>query len=158
MNSSDSINQLGFHSPYIISAIVIYLLRINTPYLWAFILGSVLNHWFNLLLKIVIQDPRPRIINDPNYLGAEQYGMPSGHTQIAFFAITFYYLVKKQWTNTILFVFLTCIALSGITLYQRYTYKYHTVEQLLAGAIMGSGFAYFIVNGTKQYLTYQQFY
>lgn len=152
MNSPDIINQLGSNSSFIISVFVLYLLRNNTPYLWAFILGSVLNHWFNLLLKISIQSPRPRIINDPNYLGAEQYGMPSGHAQTAFFAITFYYLVKKQWTNTILFVFLSCIALSSITLYQQSAYKYHTLEQLFAGAIMGSAFAWFIVNGTRQYL------
>ena len=136
MNSPlDIINQLGSNAPFIISIIIIYLLRTNTPYLWAFILGSILNHWFNLLLKFVIKDPRPRVVRDDNYLGIEQYGMPSGHAQIAFFAIAFYYLVKKQWTNTILFVFLSCIALSSITLYQRYTYKYHTPEQLLAGAI-----------------------
>jgi membrane-associated phospholipid phosphatase len=154
MNHHDIINQVGSNSPFIISVIVLYLLRNNTPYLWAFILGSLLNHWLNLLLKISIQDPRPRIINDPNYLGAQQYGMPSGHAQIAFFAITFYYLVKKHNTNTFLFSFLALsgITLSCITLYQRYTYKYHTLEQLLVGAIMGSAFAQFIVNGTKQYL------
>lgn len=152
MNHRDIINELGSNSPFIISVFVLYLLRNNTPYLWAFILGSLLNHWLNLLLKISIKDPRPRIINDPNYLGAQQYGMPSGHAQIAFFAITFYYLVKKHNTNTFLFSFL---ALSSITLYQRYTYKYHTVEQLLAGAVVGSLFAHFIVNGTRQYLINQ---
>jgi len=164
---SDIVDQLGFNGPFIISLIVIYLLRnipsdglkwnilnlqgFNTPYLWAFMLGSGINIVFNKLLKMVFKDPRPQ--THDNYLGAEQYGMPSGHAQIAFFAITFYYLVKKHWTNTILLLFLTVVALTSITLYQRYAYKYHTLEQLLAGAVTGSAFAWFIVNGTRQYLT-----
>ena len=150
----ESMNNFEFiivNIQFIVSIIVIYLLRYNTPYLWAFIIGSGINLFLNQLLKMGIKEKRPT--QSPIHESdTDQYGMPSGHAQIVFFAITFYYLIKQHTTITCLFLFLACI-----TLYQRYAYKYHTPEQLGVGAIIGSAFAYFIVNGMRNYLSKRQF-
>lgn len=153
--NTEIIEYIIVNSPYLISLCTIYLLRNNTPYVWAFVIGSWINMYMNKLLKSWIRLPRPDLqrteTNEtayPFYIGAEKYGMPSGYAQILFFAITFLFLVKRYITITYLFLFLACIVL-----YQRWIYKHNTFEQLAAGIITGSVFAYCIVLGTNQYVS-----
>lgn len=153
--NTEIIEYIIFNGPYLISLCTVYLLRNNTPYVWAFVIGSWINMYMNKLLKSWIRLPRPSLPRPETtetgqsfYIGAEKYGMPSGHAQILFFAITFLFLVKRYITITYLFLFLACIVL-----YQRWIYKHHTLEQLAAGIFTGSAFAYCIVLGTNRYVS-----
>ena len=88
-----------------------------------------------------------------DYVGVEKYGMPSGHAQSCFFSMTFLYLVKGSpaWLIFELFIGI-------ISLYQRFKYKQHTIEQLLAGSILGIFFAYFSFTLTKLWLSAKTLY
>ena len=65
------------------------------------------------------------------------YGMPSAHAQSVFMSLTFLYLVKESpaWLLGELFI-------AGLTVYQRWKYNRHTLEQLGVGALLGSLVAY----------------
>lgn len=142
---------IGFQGPIITSVITFVSLLQNPPYLFTFIVGSFLNYWLNLVLKILIKQPRPSnpiaYIQDHIYKGSNVYGMPSGHAQISFFSITFLYLTKKSFTLFLVSLFIGCL-----TLYQRWKFRRHTVEQLIIGTITGSTFSYMMYWMTTNYL------
>jgi membrane-associated phospholipid phosphatase len=74
------------------------------------------------------------IIDDSSmYVGAEQYGFPSGHAQLVFYAISFFYFANKKISRT----WIICLLIGLLTIYQRLKYRRHTVEQLLAGTLIG---------------------
>jgi membrane-associated phospholipid phosphatase len=116
-----------------------------------FIIGSLLNNSLNELLKVTIKQPRPKnqisYIDDTQIKGAHIYGMPSGHAQISFFAITYLYLTKRTLTLVLISLFIGCL-----TLYQRWNFRRHSIEQLIAGSITGSALSYFIFWITSNYL------
>jgi membrane-associated phospholipid phosphatase len=104
----------------------------------------------NKLLKVFIQEPRPyggREIMNEEYIGIDKYGMPSGHAQSVFFSMTYLYLVKgsPMWLLIEMFVVI-------LTLYQRYSYKQHSIKQLFAGSVIGFGIAHIAYFLTKDYL------
>lgn len=142
---------VGFQGPIITSAITFVSLLNQPKYLLSFAVGSILNYYLILLLKVVIKEPRPSnpiaYIQDDIYKGAILYGMPSGHAQISFFSITFLYLTKRPFSIFTLSLFVGCL-----TLYQRWKFRRHTVEQLIFGTAIGSSFSYFIFWMTKNYL------
>ena len=113
-----------------------------------FFIGNTI---LNKVLKIIIKQKRPgdglKIMNE-EYSGVEIYGMPSGHAQSSFFSISFLYLVKgsPSWLIVGLFI-------SALTIYQRWKYRQHTVEQLFAGSVIGIGFSYISYYVTKQWLS-----
>jgi len=153
------LDYIGYNSAIILSIVGIYMLQNQKLYLIGFILGSILDVCLNKLLKHGFKQKRP---NDPilfigietesTYLHSEQYGMPSGHAQTLFFALTFLYLVKKSTTLLILSLFL-----GGLTFYQRLKYKRHTIEQLCVGAVVGTLFAIIWYNGVTRYLSKNMF-
>ena len=150
------INQFIFHEPFIITIIVAYFIRNNIPYLQAFVFGTFVNIFLNKLLKLVFRQNRPSNIKHDiymSYTGAEQYGMPSGHMQITFFAITYYYLLKRPPIHTLILL----LFLAGIVFYQRYSSHNHTIEQLLVGSAVGGIFAYILFDGTERYLSKKDF-
>ena len=142
---------VGFQGPIITSAITLVSLFNQPKYLLSFVVGSTLNYYLILLLKMLIKEPRPShpipYIQDDIYKGAILYGMPSGHAQISFFSITFLYLTNRPFTLVALSVFIGCL-----TLYQRWKFRRHTTEQLAVGTVIGSSFSYFIYWMTTNYL------
>jgi membrane-associated phospholipid phosphatase len=123
--------------------------------LFYFIIGVFFNSIFNILLKGIIQQPRPLydinkfniIINNnktknyffQNGIPFDIFGMPSGHAQATFFATTFIWLSLKNINLTLFYLFI-----SFITLYQRVKYNYHSIIQVFIGSIIGIIFALFI--------------
>jgi membrane-associated phospholipid phosphatase len=128
---------VGFNGPMINFIITFALLFYQKSYLYGFLLCYLANAFINKLLKGVFKQPRPMngksVYAIEDYSGVEQYGMPSGHAQNVSFIVTYMYLVKKR---SIWLIVETAIA--GITMYQRFSSKRHTVEQLSVGFIVGN--------------------
>jgi len=106
-----------------------------------------INDAINQLCKITIKQERPadgkKIINEP-YFSADKYGMPSRHSESAFFSCFYLFLVKGD-VNVLIFELFIC----ALTLYQRIKYRQHTIEQLCVGSILGISVAsigYFLTN------------
>lgn len=67
------------------------------------------------------------------------FGMPSGHAQTAFFITVFIYLSLKK--NNLFYFFLVY---SLFICYQRVKREYHSLPQVIVGALVGSAFGYFM--------------
>lgn len=130
----------------------IYFLYDKSKLFIVFLFGFFINEILNLLLKGIIQQPRPtenyRLFNlellnikrskskEP-LISYDRYGMPSGHAQFALYSTIYIYLALKNTTVT------TCyILLSLSTLYQRVVFGYHTISQVIVGAIIGLSVGY----------------
>jgi membrane-associated phospholipid phosphatase len=151
-----SLDYIGFKGYMILSAMTLgYLFTLPFVlyvYLLMFVVGSLLNYALILILKIWIREPRPSkpvtyIYDNIQYKGAVLYGMPSGHAQVSFFCITYLYLMKCP-----LFLFLLSVCIGGLTVFQRWKYRRHTVMQLIMGMICGCLLAYFIFWITRTYM------
>lgn len=99
-------------------------------YIFIFLLSGWTNH---IVLKNYIDDPRP--IDSTPFLTSEHFrkksnGMPSGHAQLTAFTLTIAYLLSNQYLYQ-------SIALFLITVYQRYVFKNHTIQQLFVGGVIG---------------------
>ena len=157
MKTSDSLlDTLGFNATFlmvIFNTIVLWKQRV---YFYAYIVFFIINMGINHVLKITIKQPRPndyKLHDDTGIYthSSHVYGMPSAHSQSIFFSITYLWLVLNSTRYLILGLFL-----SALTVYQRWKYKKHSVEQLITGALIGSGFAYFAyytVTKNMQYLS-----
>jgi len=147
----DVFDFIGVSGPILTMSITIVSLLERPPYLIAFILGTFCNKIVNSILKITIKQDRPRnpvhYIDDAGIKGVHIYGMPSGHAQSTFFAITYLYLVKAPPTFVIISLFI-CI----LTLYQRWSFRRHTIEQLIAGLLIGIIVANIVYQLTVEYL------
>lgn len=141
---------IGFLGPFILFGIGVWQLWGNRGFWCAYLVVFVLNSFINKIAKVIIKQPRPQdgesIMNE-NYSGAELYGMPSAHAQSVFSSLTFLYLVKESpaWLLGELFI-------AGLTVYQRWKYRRHTMEQLGVGVLLGVVVAYGGYYMTKQYL------
>jgi dolichyldiphosphatase len=123
-----------------ISLIVAYLTLIvvnrDTKILALFI-GQLLNEGINKILKNTIKEPRPSsLIRDGSY------GMPSSHSQFMFFfcSVCILYLRNNQlelarWMKP--FLSMGVIGASIGVAWSRVYLRYHTVEQVVAGSILG---------------------
>jgi membrane-associated phospholipid phosphatase len=149
------IDKIGFLGPIILFFITTYNLLNQKKYLFSYFIFFIANTLVNKILKNIIKEKRPengiKIMNE-NYAGLEKYGMPSGHAQSSFFSISFLCFVKGFSITTIFELFI-----AGLTLFQRWKYKNHTLEQLLVGSIFGMVFAYISFNITKLYLSSKHF-
>jgi membrane-associated phospholipid phosphatase len=100
---------------------------------------------------MIIKEDRPKnplsYIDDDLIKGSQIYGMPSGHAQIISFAITFLIL-----TNNSKYLIIPSIFIGILTLIQRWKYRRHSIEQLLAGSFVGSFFSYITFYFTEIYL------
>jgi len=154
------INILGQYAPIILILISIFLLKNTTNLLFYYIIGIFINTLLNIILKIIIQQPRPnddskmvdialkngkRFIFKNNIIPFNIFGMPSGHSQSSFFSTTFIFLSLKNIRIVFLYLFL-----SFITIYQRVKYNYHTIFQVIVGAIVGIIFAYIMFYFSQQ--------
>jgi membrane-associated phospholipid phosphatase len=60
--------------------------------------------------------------------------MPSAHATLAAFSVIYFYLFLGKWTDP---VFIVSMIIYGLTLYQRWKYRRHTILQLFAGTVLG---------------------
>lgn len=147
----NSMDYIGFMGPILTTIITTTTLLDKQKYLLSFFFGSIINNFLNGYLKNWIKQPRPKhplpYIDDNQIKGFQIYGMPSGHAQIVSFTSTFLYLTKGNRT-----LLLVCLFISLLTIYQRWSFRRHTIEQLIIGTIVGSSFSYILFWITKRYL------
>jgi len=121
----------------------VYALYVSYLISWfdmlVFIVVFLMSGWLNhTLLKNYIYDPRPK--ESKAFLATEHIklhtnGMPSGHAQLTAFSLVYAYLLTGR-------RFYESLALFGLTIFQRYIYKNHTLAQLVAGSVLGIVTAY----------------
>lgn len=97
-------------------------------------------------VKLIIQQSRPKNSNNPTS-GFDQYGMPSGHSQLIGFFIVYIYLVIKN------IYWLQLYGIFGIiTLTQRIYDRNHTSFQVLIGFIIGCLMAFSFYKLAEKYI------
>jgi membrane-associated phospholipid phosphatase len=145
------IYEIGKYGPVILQLYSFNLLWEKENLVAYYGIGIVLNTLLNLILKGLLQQPRPS--EDPkqfalalkhgkrfvfkNGIPYNIFGMPSGHAQSCFFSTAFVFLSITKYNS--LFIYLL---LSFVTMYQRVEYKFHTILQVIVGAIIGILFAF----------------
>ena len=133
---------IGFFGPFIAMAIATVCLMGKTSYLGVYFIGLLASTLLNVVLKLLIRQPRPeedtRIFNlelsHGKRIGFDRYGMPSAHAQSVFYTLVFLSLVLKK--KIILMLLMAALAI--ITCVQRIVYKNHTVAQVVIGALIGT--------------------
>ncbi|KAF6201041.1 hypothetical protein GE061_005488 [Apolygus lucorum] len=110
-----------------------------------FFIGCIANEILNVVLKGIIAEPRP----DARNTGLVDFGMPSGHAQFLwFFAVYVAYFVFVRLhqinNNTTLDYFWKTVIVVGsfliaiLSSFGRIYLQYHTWQQVLCGAALGS--------------------
>ena len=155
MNIYLFIDYIGLYAPIILFFLSIFLLRNMYKYLSFFIVGFIFNNILNILLKLLIKEPRPTtdqkvieigIVNGAR-IGFDKFGMPSGHAQNCGYCLTFIIMTLNNPFITTLY-----LLISVISLFQRYLYNNHTILQLIIGLIIGTFFAYFTYIIANKYI------
>ena len=93
-----------------------------------------LNGIVNIILKLIIRQPRP-IMYYPF-----DYGMPSGHAQCIWFMIMY---GIRNGVMKHLYIKLLAIVFGIIVCIQRVKVKRHTISQVIMGTILGNTFGYY---------------
>jgi len=147
------IYEIGQYGPLILFFISWYLLWDNNNLFFYYTVGIFINYILNLILKSMIQEPRP-IFDKKNIKLASThtkdqfyangipfdiYGMPSWHAQSSAFSTIFIFLSLNPKNIMYLYSF---INLSSV--YQNISSNYHSTLQIIVGAIVGAGFGYFV--------------
>lgn len=127
-----ALDLVGLLGPIILFIVSAWQLWGNGIYWTLSIVVFCINIFINIGLKQWIREPRPVGGQIMSIYGVLDYGMPSGHSQMAFGLVTFVYLVKQSVSFLIGGVWII-----GLTLYQRWKYNRHSIEQLVIGAIVG---------------------
>jgi len=137
------IDYLGYNGPYLLTFLSISILLWHKLFTLAafFTIGYGFNSLINFLIKGIVKEPRPsedkclhtlqRITG--SRISVDKYGMPSGHSQIAFYSTIFIWFSLKQVWLTLFY-----LIISLNTLRQRIKYKNHTIKQVIAGSLVGS--------------------
>jgi membrane-associated phospholipid phosphatase len=151
--------EIGAYGPIILIILSWYFLWDNNNLFFYYTVGIFVNAVINLILKGIIQEPRPifdsKIIKLASTHTKHQfystgipfdiYGMPSGHAQSSLFSLIFIYLSLKQLNIVYIYVFITLI-----TIYQRVDTNYHSITQIIVGGLLGLGFGYFVYQLAKE--------
>jgi len=149
------LDTIGHYGPILVFVIAIYNIFYMKYYFWSFLILSLVNAKLNEIFKLYIREPRPKdqiaFIDHNNLTGPHLYGMPSGHAQGISFSIIYLYLVKQS--NPLLYL---TLFIGGLTIYQRWKYHRHSIEQLAAGFITGSVLGYFAYYLTNYMIHYYQ--
>lgn len=149
----DILYELGSYGPIVLILLSWYLLWNHKNLFFYFNVGLFANAVLNIILKGLIQESRPmfdgkkiKLITNhtkdyffQNGIPFDIYGMPSGHAQISFFMTAFIYLSLKHTNLAYLY-----LVFSLLICCQRVKYDYHSITQVLVGALVGTGFAYFV--------------
>ena len=139
--------EIGAYGPIILIILSWYFLWDNNNLFFYYTVGVFVNAVINLILKGIIQEPRPifdsKIIKLASTHTKHQfystgvpfdiYGMPSGHAQGAFYSFGF---ICFALGNPI--ITMTYLAIALNTAYQRVKYKNHTIMQVICGGIIGT--------------------
>jgi membrane-associated phospholipid phosphatase len=148
MENSIIFDNIGYYGPIILFFIVFYFLWNRPKYLQLYIICFFINTMLNKCLKLIFREPRPdnpiEFAKFEKYKNEEQYGMPSGHAQSAFFSIIYLYNLHESISLLLATLFIGCI-----TLFQRWKYRRHTIQQLIVGSAVGSVFAWSIYSLEK---------
>jgi len=135
----DFLYGIGFFGEFIMPIIVFYLLYNQWFSISIFFIGYIFNAICNIVLKGLIHGRRP--LNPTAFLasekftnlGAHHYGMPSGHSQNVFYCISYlFYSIPKQ-IDWVLLSFIIGL----LTIWERYIFHNHTINQLIIGAFLG---------------------
>lgn len=146
---TNSLDYIGHNGPIITFLITSFYLLFISKYidLSFFLGGFLLNLLINNELKKWIREPRPNKpipYIDNKFKGAQIYGMPSGHAQMCFYNIGFLY-----WISSNIWLFAVSLLISVLTLFQRWKFRRHTIEQLFAGSLVGLSFSYIVYKPLK---------
>jgi membrane-associated phospholipid phosphatase len=129
-----------------------------------FLLGAFLNYGIDLYFKSLFKDPRPTgpielkipcwswlfdgcTTNDNSlYRGIIQYGFPSGHAQSVLYGTSFLFFFEWLERKSFDIYLWLCLLVCGLTLIQRFKYRRHTIQQLIAGTLLGSVVGWSVYN------------
>ena len=154
-------NFVGNYSLLMIVPYSMYLLRNKNTLFIYYTVGLFFCIMLNLLIKGIVQQPRPSEDAKLFHLALQNYkdfifkdgipfnifGMPSGHSQLALYSTIFVYLSTKN--VSILFIY---GLLSFIIMTQRVYFNYHTMSQVIVGALVGALFGYTVYFLSQQHL------
>ena len=136
---SDIFANLGYFGPFtllIVISITMLLQQYHLDMILLLFVMQSINLVLNYIIKNLLQQKRPSNQTSINFLDQEdsvQYGMPSGHAQQMLSLLVFatFEIGKNVLT---LFAFFQTV----VTLWQRYSYKKHTLNKLIVGGVIGS--------------------
>jgi len=151
--------ELGAYGPIILILLSWYFLWDYKNLFFYLNVGIISNAILNIILKGLIQEPRPIFDTAKvnlvkrhakeyffqNGIPFDIFGMPSGHAQMALFMTTFIYLSLER-TN-LLYLYL---AFTLLICYQRVNSEYHSMSQVIVGSVIGSGFAYIVYHLARE--------
>jgi dolichyldiphosphatase len=115
--------------------LIIFNRNLKTFY---YFVGLLLNEAINFSLKRVIREPRPS-----DLLGDGTFGMPSSHSQLAWYFVTFAIIHVYIYNAPLKLAGLENLLIPGLTImaggisYSRVYLHYHTLEQVIVGALVG---------------------
>lgn len=146
------IDHIGFLGPFILILLTIYyflFISHTISFIFVYILGYLVNMTLNFVLKNMIRESRP--VDEKSFLPIERlsidtYGMPSGHAQSVWYSTMMFMLNTSSYNIIGLSIVISCI-----TIYQRYSYRNHTLNQLIAGSIVGMFMAWLTTFTFKKY-------
>lgn len=146
---------VGYFSEILMVLISVLLFYGRQLDLVVYIVGAAVNVFLNkVVLKPLIKQPRPpkpiKFLHSENFTyNHATYGMPSGHSQFVFYSIAYLYLTLNEMSPWLIFA----SAIGAATIYERWAYRNHTLEQLIAGAFVGIALAYGIVWTRDEYFS-----
>jgi len=140
------LQKIGQNGPILLLIVTIFLLRNKYNFLFYYILFLIISLLVNVVLKGIIQQPRPSIDaktfqmmmkNKQRFIYKhgipyDIFGMPSGHSQSVLLSTIFVYLSLHDIKIFILYLFVTIV-----TLTQRVIDNHHTILQVIFGSIIG---------------------
>lgn len=148
----DILYEFGGYAPILLILLSWYVLWDHKNLFFYYNVSLIANSVLNIILKGIIQEPRPMFDSKKvklmathakdyffqNGIPFDMYGMPSGHAQMAFFSTLFIYLSLKHKNLLYLYLIITLFIC-----YQRVKIQYHSISQIVVGGMVGLGFAYF---------------
>ena len=154
----NALDYVGYFGPIIIivATIVFYMWHYNEQrHNVRAILGKfggllIFSSVLNTVLKEIIQAPRPSgevaLFGTPR--DRDFYGMPSGHAQMVAFVTSFFIKNTNDLNNVnpVQFGVMTVglLAISILTVIQRYAFRAHTLAQLALGLVVGGGVGWLV--------------
>jgi hypothetical protein len=155
-----TIDLIGFLGPLLVAGIAMYGLWGSHKYLLTYVCFFLVNMIVNKWIKLWVRQPRPTggksILGEVYgevYAGADEYGMPSAHAQSVVYSVVYLYLAKDSITW-----FLSGLGISFLTIYQRWSYRRHTLAQLFVGALCGCVVAYIANLTANRWITEKSFW
>jgi membrane-associated phospholipid phosphatase len=138
---------IGFFCEIILAILVLFVLWGQWTSIGVYLVGFGINTILNRILKSTFKDPRPdkpvRFLADEDFNHSLQepgnyYGMPSGHSQNAFYSISFLYFSLTKWWPWVA----VSLSISAFMFFERWAFRNHSIDQLIVGALVGSVIGY----------------